>query len=693
MSATGPTSTRWTWGPALIVLGVVTLFLGLAPLEAWGQRPPPDTSRSQQQEPAETLRPVPLAWSRYGHVVIDSLPVRRPWTTFESVLDREPGSFLYDLGPVSWPHGWSVDGLAPHRWGLRVNGFSYSNPLTGRPQVEVLPPSFFYPPRIGMDPGGRPSGVHLDARDYLLRPPLTELRFRRDSNGLQSIAVGHSQQHRVDLFDMPALVQITGGFGGQAAEGTYSGSDLRSGRRLWARLRYRTKRWEVALSDRSVRQRIGARGEVEPPIAAFFPSVYLLPLAETSVRSPEARRRTFRNDLTLTVRGPMLPLFDAPLRLSGRWSAQTFEFEPDFGGALSDTTWSIRTHGFHGLAQQEATLGRHRLLVEASATARTTARSNVAQIDGQRWEAHASVQDSLRFGRTSVVLGGGWHASSVQTHPSASVDLRTSAGGIEWHASASAAGQPLPWMMADGFETLVQPLEGDAPSPSDLVYKGSLAGQSTLGPVDVRLEGFGHAITGPLDYYAVVPPGADLVTIPDTMAARTAADPFLRAGATLSLGWRTEADRGLYAAADVTAQQFLNDTTSPLHARVAETLPDLHGRARLGARFVLFTDLKTNLWMEARGWTAMNSRWFHPPTGLLSVPPLDQSVPDRPNRRVGPNGVVDVHAEAILRGAKLFFTFENITSDTEVHRGTFVVPVYPLPTLRFRFGVHWGILN
>jgi hypothetical protein len=683
------------------VLSLLALLLASLPSTALAQRPPSDTSRAQQQraqqqraqQQQEPLRPLPLQWSRYGRVVIDSLPARRPWTTFEYIANQEPGSFLYDLGPVSWPHGWSVDGLAPHRWALRLDGFSYTNPLTGRPQVEVLPPSFFYPPRIGVDPGGRPTGVHLDGRDYLLRPPITELRFRRDSNGLQSIAVAHSQQHRVDLFDTPALVQITGGFGGQAAEGAYTGSDLRSGRRLWARLRYRTNRWEVALSDLSIRHRIGARGEVEPPIPSLFASIYLFPLAETSVRSPDARRRTFRNDLMLTVRGPVLPFFKQPLRLSGRWSAQTFEFEPDFGGSMPDTAWSVRTHGFHGLAQQEATIGRHDLLLEASASTWTTARSNVAQIDGQRWEAHASVQDSVRVGRTALALNGGWHASSVQTHPSAALRVRRSLGGVDWRAAVSAAGQPLPWMMSDGFETLVQPLEKDAPSPSDLVYRATLTAQSQLGAVDVRLKGFGNAIKGPLDYYAVVPTGDSLRTIPDTLAARTASDPFLRAGATLALGWRTEAERGLYARAEATAQQFLNASASPLHARQAETLPDLHGRARLGARLVLFKDLITDIWVQARGWTAMNSRWFHPPTGLLSVPPLDQPVPDRPDRRVGPNGVVDVHAETILRGAKLFFTFENITSDTQVHRGTFVVPVYPLPTLRFRFGVHWGILN
>jgi hypothetical protein len=56
-----------------------------------------------------------------------------------------------------------------------------------------------------------------------------------------------------------------------------------------------------------------------------------------------------------------------------------------------------------------------------------------------------------------------------------------------------------------------------------------------------------------------------------------------------------------------------------------------------------------------------------------------------------------------LRGATLFFTFENVQStfapagsvqrQTSLVPGTFVVPVYPLPARQFRFGVHWPLFD
>jgi hypothetical protein len=64
-----------------------------------------------------------------------------------------------------------------------------------------------------------------------------------------------------------------------------------------------------------------------------------------------------------------------------------------------------------------------------------------------------------------------------------------------------------------------------------------------------------------------------------------------------------------------------------------------------------------------------------------------------PGQQLGPSGTVDVHAETRLRGATLFFTFENVQAGTGVQPGTFVVPVYPLPARQFRFGVYWPIFN
>jgi hypothetical protein len=183
-------------------------------------------------------------------------------------------------------------------------------------------------------------------------------------------------------------------------------------------------------------------------------------------------------------------------------------------------------------------------------------------------------------------------------------------------------------------------------------------------------------------------------TYTDTVSARATPSPVRRAGVTLAGGWRRNARRGLYATGRGTLLQTLNADASLLHDRLARTLPEAFGQVRIGARFVLFTSLTTDLYVRARGWSAMNSRWFHPPTGRLVVPPRQTPVPgpNAPNK-VGPSGTIDVRAEAQLRDATLFFTFQNVQAGTQFQLGTFVVPVYPLPPQQFRFGVFWPIFD
>jgi hypothetical protein len=52
---------------------------------------------------------------------------------------------------------------------------------------------------------------------------------------------------------------------------------------------------------------------------------------------------------------------------------------------------------------------------------------------------------------------------------------------------------------------------------------------------------------------------------------------------------------------------------------------------------------------------------------------------------------LDVALKAGIRDATLFLTFENVLSGTSLQPGVLVVPVYPLPEQRFRFGVFWPI--
>ena len=636
----------------------------------------------------------------YGSPPIDSLPVLTPLVGLEHVVAQRPGSFLYDLGAVGWPHGWSPSGLGPHQSRLWIDGHPYNSPLTGRARFDLVPPSFLKRPGVGVDPGGAAVGVHASWRDYDPLRPITELRFRRDSNGQKAIEVAHSQKHQLSLFGTPGIFQATLGYGGRAAEGAYVGSDLRRERRIWGRLRYQRDEWAVELSDLSARHRIGAHGGVVPPAGSPFGSIYFLPRCEACSEGSGARRRTFRNDLTARVRAPLLPGLEAPTTLSATWTSNTFDFEP----SSSDTTWTVRMNGGHGSLRQSVTLGPHTLNVEARGSLWGVGSSNVLPAGDTRWSVHALARDSVALRNTRVVLDAGWHATTDQQYPSASVQLDRPLGAVRLSAAASASGQRLSWFDTAGFPGFVAPLDRVSPALFGRVLRGRVGLEYRGGPFDLEVEAFAHQIRNAVDLYAPDVAPDQRVASTDSVTARATETPVRRAGATATVGWRRDADRGLYATGTATALRTLSAGASRRQTRLARTLPPVYGRGRIGARFVFFVDLVTDLYVQARGWTAMNSRWFHPPTGRLAVPPASTPVPARgAGFQPGPSGTVDVHAEIKLRGATLFFTFENVQSTFapagSVQRraslvpGTYVVPVYPLPARQFRFGVHWPIFD
>lgn len=691
--------------------GLLSLSPAVAQVDTT-EAPPQDTvERPTSQPPAdsqdvqEVSDPQAPAPPLYGRPRTDSLPGRMPHVSIEHILAREPGSFLYDLGAVGWPHGWSPRGLAPHRPHLWIDGISYDDPFTGRPRYELIPPSFLKRPRTGLDPGGGPAGVHVESREYAPIRPITELRYRRDSNGLHAIELAHSQKQRLSLFGTPGLLQITFGYGGRKAEGAYEGSDLRTERRLWGRLRYQTDEWMVELNDRSARYRIGAHAGVQPP-TSIFNSIYQLPLAETSVRNSNARRRTFRNDLTARARAPVFPAVSEPIELSATWTSNTFDFETGTGllGGSSDTTWTVKANGGQGRVRQSLTLGSHHLTLNGQGSFWMVAHGNIPQITGTRWATHILVRDSLQLESSTVMLDAGWHTTQDRRYPSASAQGFVPVGPVRLSASLSLTGQRESWFTDEGFAEFVAPLPSGTGSASSRVLDGRLGLSVDLGVIDAELEGFAHQLQNAVDLYiSQDDPSTPPTTIIDTVAARRLSEPVHRVGATLSWGWRRNARRGVYATGQGTVLQKLNANATALHTRLAYTLPSVFGRARIGARFVLFQDLITDLYLEGRGWGAMNSRWFHPPTGRLVVPPRDVPIPEVPGLRVGPSGTVNLHAEAQLREATLFFTFENVQASSDqpgsfsrrasFHPGTFVVPVYPLPSRQFRFGVFWPIFD
>ncbi|WP_158666518.1 putative porin [Salinibacter altiplanensis] len=643
-----------------------------------------DTSTARQ----ESFRPLSPSLSPYGRARSDSLPGRRPHVSVEMMLAEQPGSFLYDLGEYGWPHGWSPRGLAPHRVHLWSGGLPVDDPLTGRARFELLPPSFLTPPRTGLDPGGGAVGVHTAWRTYAPKRPVTELRYRFDRDGLHAIEVGHSQKRRLDLFGPPGVLHLTFGYGGRKADGIYNGSALRTERRIWGRLRYLMTDWAFELSDRSTLYRIGAHGGA---VQSSGTSIYALPLAASNVRRPNDRRKTVRNDLTARLQGPLVPGLSRPMDVSARWTSHTFDFRSTGGDA--DTTWTVPVTAGHIRARQSLRVGAHHLTGSIRGSLWRIGDTNLPTLDGRRGAAHVLLRDSLRLGRSDVTLNVGGHVTSQQRYPSVTARLQRPVGPVQLFASVTATGQRGAWIEDDGFASHVQPLAGERGGGADRVLEGTIGGRAQFGPFSVEGTGFAHRIQNAVDLYAVTPEDAAATTITNEVAARQTSAPVQRVGATASLGWRENARRGLYATGHGTLLQTLDADASSLHARLANTLPEAFGRARLGARFVLFDDLLTDLYVQGRGWGTLNSRWFHPPTGRLVVPPRTFSLPKTSRGSIGPSGTVDVRAEVQFRSATLFFTFQNVQAGTQLQPGTFVTPVYPLPPQQFRFGVFWPIFN
>jgi len=667
------------------------VLIGLAPTPAQAQVPdsvradttvadttqtaPPDSMRPPQQRvqaQRDTLTaPLPFLRMLPGRPTIDVPPVQHAESDLVHLLAPVPGTFLFDLGANGWPDGWSWNGFNPQRPALVFDGHPHNDPVTGRPRFDLLPPEFLYAPHVDADRLGGPVAVYAQPRSYDVKRPLTELHYRRDNTSVQSIAAVHAQQRYITPFGRPSLLQIVGGYYGRAGDNEYPNSDLRRERRLLGRLHVRRANWSATLRNLHSRRKIGAHGGVQPQ-GTFFETIYNRTIA--NVRLNDARRQTIRNDLGLTVRAPLLPGVNAPAVLSANWTAQTFRYhDPD--------TLLAKTNRFSGYLRQEVTLGPQTLRAEVAATLDRLRTTNAWSGHTTRQRLHATLRDSIGWGATSVVLNGGLHVSDQQSHPSASADVDHSWGWLRVFVDGRLAGQPVSWIERAGFGETLVPLDT---VPTGRILHGRTGLGADLGPFDVRLTGFAHTIHHPIDLYATA--------TPDELVVQASDVPFRRAGATLEVGWRRDAQAGLYASMQGTGLQFLNPDASTVHARVAETLPQAFGQGRLGARFVAFKgDLDADLYVQGRGWTAMRSRQFHPPTGLLAVPPADAPVIENAPLSFGPNGTLNVALEAGIRDATLFLTFENVLSGTQLQPGVLTVPVYPLPEQRFRFSVFWPI--
>ena len=229
------------------------------------------------------------------------IPARVYSFELTEMLKETPVSFLYDLGPHGWPHGYSAGGISPQHVGLLWNGLSMNDPFTGRPQYDLLPLNSGEVPHTGFGYGSRPVSINLSTRPAYqeIGQPLTELSYHTSKDGLQHVYGLHSQNRRLDLRGKPGRLNVLFSYGGEAADGEYPGSRVKQGRQIYSRLKLLRSNWSLELGDLYNKRAVGAHGGVIPRVAGDFDSIYQR--LGASVVDADAQREATRNDVFATL--------------------------------------------------------------------------------------------------------------------------------------------------------------------------------------------------------------------------------------------------------------------------------------------------------------------------------------------------------------------------------------------------------
>lgn len=604
----------------------------------------------------------------------DTVLYRRAHLSMAETLAEAPGSFLYHLGPTDWPHGWSRYGLPPHRADYWLNDRRYVDPITQQPRYDLLPSLFTTRPSTQLPAAAQGAlGLSQQWRFFTPARPLTELRYRRGGAGLQAVEIVHTQGRPVAWLGAPARFAATFGYGGASNDNTYPSDALDLKRQVLLRIRYQQAGWALDITNYAVRHRLATHGGVEPveptrPTTVFVPGL-------ATVQS-DGQRQTIRNDLSARLRWDRWTHLPAT-QLTAGWTSNTF----DVSGFEEKRT--LRSHVLNATLRQPLPGASAARQVVAYAEHQTAPVDTMATASPGLTAMHAGVRDSVRWGATTVAPAAYLHHhTSHGAYLSGRLRVARRVGPLQVTARLASTGRPSSRLETYGSAGLVAPL--DAPVLTR-THRGQVGMQTTWRTIDAEVTAFGHRT----ERAVALTRGSD----PFEGTARAMRQPLDVVGVSARMRWRYAATRGLYAVVQGTAMQ-VQPSARPLVQRYDASLPDAYGRGRLGARFVLFQDLDIDLYAEAYGWgTAFRSRWFHAPTGQLTLPSLESPATPNTPGVLQPDGVLNVHAEVNLRGAELMLSYENALGGTNVTAGTYVVPTYPLPNQRFRFSIHWPLFD
>ncbi len=592
---------------------------------------------------------------------IGAIPVTSPYEDALPILNHIPGSFLYDFGDTGWADGVSLDGQSPQRPSLSVGGIPFSDLFTERPHFELLPAAPLSQFRLEGQRFGRPGGVNAYVRPFSGSTPITELKFETGQEGLQYVSASHSQTRKPPglLGGDNGRLSILGHVSGSQSDGLYAGGALKAWQAL-GRISLTRPGFAATLTEFHAKHTVGARAGV----VADFPSAYYP--AQAIVLDPSAQRETIRNDLTVNVR---VPMGSDVISATTYWTRQHERYSPTgidtleakgnrYGGALAVP---FRTSG-HALSLRldgwldDAPLGR----------------GNPYAGGDSRAQLHATLSDSLAIANWGVNGEVGVHSVGSEVSPAG--QLRLSRGPV--FLGLAYAGHVPGRIEAIGYDSLLVRI---STATTERVLSAELGGSLRFGSIGIDFRSFASSTNNPRAFVADGLGGASFIDV---------AGKVQRAGGSLSLAWRAETERGFYARGTASAAAVLNSSESDLHRREADALPSVWANGRLGLRATeLFNNnLDLDLAAQGRAWSGFRSRSYIPEVALFALPAVSSP-------KVPTSGVLDLVIEARLqRRATLFLLYENVLS-TRVYDGAFIVPVYPLPAHRVRFGLFWTLFG
>ncbi|MDA1029504.1 MAG: hypothetical protein O3B41_10705 [Bacteroidetes bacterium] len=602
------------------------------------------------------------ASSETAALLLKTSPLLHPSNSVVDELGWMNGAFSYKFGTSGWPDGFAPFGLDPNRIALKVGSIPMNDLITGRPRYDLVPLAWLS--NLSVDPGLSVAGT-LDS--LVSTKPLTLIRYESSGSGSQAVRSLHVQNRVWGVGAERRTLQTAFGYAGEGATGEYDGSRLKRAREVAFRLGYRTTRWEFELFELAQRRSVGAHGGVIPFTGGSYSSIYQR--LGASVDNESARRRTLRNDLTLQTSTHFAGMH---ARLTGLWTVQTLDFQGE-------------------LAHEKVVLDKKGLQVEVSKpwksqlasislkTANTGYVKSLTTFDSDptsqtKSSLLGSLSGRIRIFDYRLVAGPETADDRVWAHLNATVSGRK--GPFEAALTLSHSGREWQWHERIGFGAAVLPAF-TASQPVDQSVAAALSYRSNL----ISLSWTNQFNVNQNQLLVRQTTGATLSSVRSLVgSANSLVSSFV-------IGFRDQDRSGIWAQVNPVFRSASTNDDSDLARAWRRSLPSFWGSATLGWKATLFGgDLDLNTYVRARYWGDMGGLRLHTPTGLL-VLPADNS------RTLDSNWLLDFVAEAGIRGATVFLSFENAFSGTTVLFGNLIVPDYPLPQQRTRFGVFWPIFD